>query len=498
MRRYILALDQGTTSSRAVLFDREARIAGFGHRDLPQIYPRPGWVEHEPDDIWNTQLGAILDAIEAAGADPDDIEALGITNQRETTIVWERASGKPIHRAIVWQCRRTAELCERLKLVEGFEERVRSSTGLVVDAYFSATKIKWILDNVPGALARARAGELLFGTVDSWLLWRLSAGAIHATDATNASRTMLFDTRSLSWDERLLADLDIPRSMLPEVRPSSYVYGATDPRLFGGREIPIAGVAGDQHAALFGQACFAPGAAKNTYGTGCFLMMNTGSSRVPSARGLLTTVAWQLPGRTEYALEGSVFVAGAAVQWLRDELGLVREARETESVAASVSDSLGVYLVPAFVGLGAPYWDMYARGTIVGLTRGAGRSHLVRATLESIAYQTRDVLRAIEDDSGIPVRELKVDGGASVNAFLMQFQADILGVSVVRPRVIETSALGAAYLAGLSVGFWKSTGEIEGAWAGERVFSPRMGVEERTRLYGGWLRAVERARDWAR
>ncbi len=498
MRRYILALDQGTTSSRAVLFDREARIAGFGHRDLPQIYPRPGWVEHEPDDIWNTQLGAILDAIEAARADPDDIEALGITNQRETTIVWERASGKPIHRAIVWQCRRTAELCERLKLVEGFEERVRSSTGLVVDAYFSATKIKWILDNVPGALARARAGELLFGTVDSWLLWRLSAGAIHATDATNASRTMLFDTRSLSWDERLLADLDIPRSMLPEVQPSSYVYGATDPRLFGGREIPIAGVAGDQHAALFGQACFAPGAAKNTYGTGCFLMMNTGSSRVPSARGLLTTVAWQLPGRTEYALEGSVFVAGAAVQWLRDELGLVREARETESVAASVSDSLGVYLVPAFVGLGAPYWDMYARGTIVGLTRGAGRSHLVRATLESIAYQTRDVLRAIEDDSGIPVRELKVDGGASVNAFLMQFQADILGVSVVRPRVIETSALGAAYLAGLSVGFWKSTGEIEGAWAGERVFAPRMGVEERTRLYGGWLRAVERARDWAR
>ncbi len=498
MRRYILALDQGTTSSRAVLFDREARIAGFGHRDLPQIYPRPGWVEHEPDDIWNTQLGAILDAIEAAGADPDDIEALGITNQRETTIVWERASGKPIHRAIVWQCRRTAELCERLKLVEGFEERVRSSTGLVVDAYFSATKIKWILDNVPGALARARAGELLFGTVDSWLLWRLSAGAIHATDATNASRTMLFDTRSLSWDERLLADLDIPRSMLPEVLPSSHVYGATDPRLFGGREIPIAGVAGDQHAALFGQACFAPGAAKNTYGTGCFLMMNTGSSRVPSARGLLTTVAWQLPGRTEYALEGSVFVAGAAVQWLRDELGLVREARETESVAASVSDSLGVYLVPAFVGLGAPYWDMYARGTIVGLTRGAGRSHLVRATLESIAYQTRDVLRAIEDDSGIPVRELKVDGGASVNAFLMQFQADILGVSVVRPRVIETSALGAAYLAGLSVGFWKSTGEIEGAWARERVFAPRMGVEERARLYGGWLRAVERARDWAR
>jgi len=490
---YILALDQGTTSSRAILFDHDARVVGAAQREFTQFYPQPGWVEHDPQEIWNTQSEVIFDVLGQTSATFDDVEAIGITNQRETTVVWERNTGKPICRAIVWQCRRTAPLCEELA-ARGLSETIRERTGLVLDAYFSGTKIRWILDNVPDARRRAEAGELAFGTVDSWLLWQLTGGRVHATDVTNASRTMIFNIDSLDWDEEILSELDIPRSMLPEVHPSSFVFGTTSPDLFDGKEIPVAGVAGDQQAALFGQACFEPGAAKNTYGTGCFLMMNTGRRRVASRHGLLTTIAWQVDGATEYALEGSIFVAGAVVQWLRDEMGLVQEAKETEYFAQAIESTGGVYFVPAFVGLGAPYWDMYARGTIVGLTRGTGKNHIIRSALESIAYQSRDVLEVIAEDSGVALAPLRVDGGASANNFLMQFQADILGVSVIRPAVIETTALGAAYLAGLATGFWNGRGEIGSRWAAERTFAPSMDEETRQRLYSGWRRAVERAR----
>ncbi len=490
---YILALDQGTTSSRAILFDHDARVVGAAQREFTQFYPQPGWVEHDPQEIWNTQSEVIVDVLGRTGASFDDIEAIGITNQRETTIVWDRKTGKPVYRAIVWQCRRTAPLCEELA-ARGLAETIREKTGLVLDAYFSGTKIRWILDNVPNARERAEAGELAFGTVDSWLLWQLTGGRVHATDVSNASRTMIFDINRLEWDSEILAELRIPRSMLPEVRPSSFVYGTTAPELYDGREIPVAGVAGDQQAALFGQACFQPGAAKNTYGTGCFLMMNTGRRRIASRHGLLTTLAWQVDGEPEYALEGSIFVAGAAVQWLRDEMGLVRDARETEYFAQAIESSGGVYFVPAFVGLGAPYWDMYARGTIVGLTRGTGKNHIIRSALESIAYQTKDVLDVIAEDSGVALAALRVDGGASANNFLMQFQADILGVPVIRPAVVETTALGAAYLAGLATGFWRDRSEIGARWAAERTFAPSMAEETRKSLYAGWRRAVERAR----
>ncbi len=495
MKKYVLALDQGTTSSRAILFDVRGGIVSSAQREFTQFYPKEGWVEHDPQEIWNTQSAVMREAVEKAGAKPSEIASLGITNQRETTVVWNRNSGKPIHNAIVWQCRRTSGICDKLK-ADGWEAYIKEATGLVVDAYFSGTKVKWILDNVAGARELAERGDLLFGTVDSWLLWNLTNGSVHATDYSNASRTMLFNIRTLSWDERILGHLGIPASMLPEVLPSSHPYGFVGEGLLDGIEIPITGIAGDQQAALFGQACFEPGLAKNTYGTGCFLMMNTGAKIIPSKRGLLTTIAFGTDGRVDYALEGSIFIAGAAVQWLRDELQLVGSAKETEFFATQVKDSAGVYLVPAFVGLGAPYWDMYARGAVLGLTRGANKSHLIRAALESIAYQTRDVLGAIEEDSGIKLSELKVDGGASANNFLMQFQADMLGVPVSRPRVVETTALGAAYLAGLAVGFWKDRAELAKGWAEERRFTPGMAVEERERLYAGWKKAVGKASNW--
>jgi glycerol kinase len=494
MAGYVLALDQGTTSSRAILFDHDGKPVGSAQAELTQIYPKPGWVEHDPEEIWESQKKVMVEAVELSGVAFAAIEAIGITNQRETTIVWERETGKPVYNAIVWQCRRTASICEDLR-ARGLADYIKETTGLVLDAYFSGTKIKWILDNVPDARRKAEAGRLVFGTVDTWLLWRLSGGRIFATDYTNASRTMLFDIEGLKWDQRILDELGIPTSMLPEVFPSSHIYGPAAASLFDGCEIPIAGIAGDQQAALFGQVCYKEGAAKNTYGTGCFLIMNT-KERRGSENGLLTTIAWGIDGTVDYALEGSIFVGGAAVQWLRDELGMIRNAAETEAIAEALPDNGGVYVVPAFAGLGAPYWDMYARGTIVGLTRGSGRDEIVRAVLESIAYQTRDVIRAIEDDSGIPLHDLKVDGGAVGNDFLMQFQADILGVRVTRPEVTETTALGAAFLAGLAVGFWESRSEIEGKWAAERIFSPSMSSRQRERLYRGWERAVERARSW--
>ena len=494
-KKYILALDQGTTSSRAILFDESAKSVGVAQKEITQIYPRAGWVEHDPMEIWGSQSGVAREVLEKAAIRPDEIAAIGITNQRETTIVWEKATGKPIHNAIVWQCRRTAGICDELK-ARGLEGHVRENTGLVLDAYFSGTKVKWILDNVDGARERAKKGELLFGNVDTWLIWNLTRGKAHVTDYSNASRTMLFNIRTLAWDERILSELGIPRCMLPEVKPSSGIYGHTEAHTFGGAEIPIAGDAGDQQAALFGQACFAEGTAKNTYGTGCFMLMNTGGKRVPSRNGLLTTIAWGVDGKVDYALEGSIFVAGAAVQWLRDELRLIDDAAHSEELANSVPDTNGVFVVPAFVGLGAPYWDMYARGAIVGLTRGANRNHIVRATLESIAYQTRDVLQAMQDDSGIALQVLKVDGGAVANNFLMQFQADILGVPVDRPKVTETTALGAAFLAGLAVGFWKDKAEIAAKWNVDRTFTPAMPAEVRETRYKGWTRAVERARNW--
>lgn len=492
MPDYILALDQGTTSSRAILFDRAGRVAGVAQQEFPQIFPQAGWVEHHPEDIWQSQLATARQVLAANNVEAREIAAIGITNQRETTIVWERATGQPIHNAIVWQCRRTAPLCEKLKN-EKFDRVIRRKTGLVTDAYFSGTKVSWLLDHVKGARRRAEDGELAFGTVDSWLIYKLSGGRAHLTDVSNASRTLLYDIRKQRWDAEILDRLRVPAAVLPGVRSSSEVYAETDPDLFG-VPIRIAGDAGDQQAALFGQACFKPGMMKNTYGTGCFLLMNTGEEAKASKNGLLTTIAWRTGGAIEYALEGSVFIAGAAVQWLRDGLGIIANAADTEALATSVADNGGVYFVPAFVGLGAPYWDMSARGAIVGLTRGATRAHLARAALEAMAYQTRDVVECMEKDSGIKAKELRVDGGATRNDFLCQFQADILGLPVVRPVITETTALGAAYLAGLAVGFWKSKREIATQWQVEKRFEPRMKKSEREQLYEGWREAVARVR----
>ena len=493
--KYIVALDQGTTSSRAIIFDHDQNIISTSQKEFTQIYPKEGWVEHDPMEIWATQYGVLQEAMAKKSISPDDIAAIGITNQRETTIIWDKNTGKPVHNAIVWQCRRTASICDSLKETDGFEDYVRQNTGLVIDAYFSATKIKWILDNVEGAREKAEQGDLLFGTVDTWLLWNLTNREVFVTDYTNASRTMLFNIKTLRWDEKILEMLDIPASMLPQVKNSSQVYGYAG---LGqqGRKVPVAGIAGDQQAALFGQACFEQGQAKNTYGTGCFILMNTGEKFVKSSNGLLTTIAIGIDDRVTYALEGSVFIAGAVVQWLRDELRLIDSASETERLAQSVPDTGGVYLVPAFTGLGAPHWDMYARGTITGITRGTGRSHIVRAALESIAYQTRDVLDAMMQDTGINLKSLKVDGGASQNNFLMQFQSDILGKEVDRPVVTETTALGAAYLAGLATGFWKSRDEIAQKWSMDRKFMPVMNIDEREARYSKWKKAVTRATLW--
>lgn len=494
-KKYIMALDQGTTSSRAIIFNHEGEIVQVAQKEFTQYYPKPGWVEHDPMEIWGTQSGVLREVLETAGIRPQEIAAIGITNQRETTVVWDKNTGRPIYNAIVWQCRRTANICDELK-AKGLEYYIRENTGLVIDAYFSGTKIKWILDNIEGAREKAEKGDLLFGNIDTWLIWNLTRGRVHVTDYSNASRTMIYNIKELKWDEKLLEELDIPAAMLPEVRLSSEVYGVTDSKTLGGAEIPIAGIAGDQQAALFGQACFQPGMAKNTYGTGCFMLMNTGEEAVTSKNGLLTTIAWGVDGKVEYALEGSIFVAGAVIQWLRDELHLITHAKDSEYFASQEEDNNGVYLVPAFVGLGAPYWDMYARGTIVGLTRGANSNHIIRAALESIAYQTRDVLEAMQEDSGIALQELRVDGGAVANNFLMQFQSDILGVPVHRPEVIETTALGAAYLAGLAVDFWHDKDEIDKRWSVDRIFESQMEETEKEELYKGWKKAVERSRSW--
>ncbi len=491
MKRYILALDQGTTSSRAIVFDEQGNMVSVAQKEFSQIYPKPGWVEHDPMEIWATQIGTARECIERAGISPTQIAGIGVTNQRETTIVWDKKTGKPIYNAIVWQCRRTADICYSLK-EKGLERTIFEKTGLVVDAYFSGTKIKWILDNLPGVREKAEKGEVLFGTVDSWLIWNLTEGKAHVTDYSNASRTMIYNINSLQWDEDLLEELNIPKAMLPQVMPSSYIYGYTSKEVFGA-EVPVCGDAGDQQAALFGQTCFEPGTAKNTYGTGCFLLMNTGERPVHSKNGLLTTIAWGLNGKVSYALEGSIFIAGAVVQWLRDEMKLIRNAEETEEIALKVPDTNGVYLVPAFVGLGAPYWDMYARGIITGITRGTKREHIVRAALESIAYQTREVVEAMENDSNIKLKSLRVDGGASKNNFLMQFQADILGVPVVRPRVTETTALGAAFLAGLAVGYWKDIEDVKKNWQVGTEFEPKMEEKKREELFSGWNSAVQRA-----
>ena len=491
--KYVIALDQGTTSSRAVIFDERANIIAVHSIEFPQHYPHPGWVEHNPEDILNSQVQALKLAVEKAGVDSADIAAIGITNQRETTLLWERESGKPLANAIVWQCRRTAPLVERLK-ADGLGNLLRDRTGLVPDAYFSGTKLQWLLDKIPDSRARAARGELCFGTVDSFLAWNLCEGHPHVTDATNAARTMLFNIQNQRWDDDLLRALDIPAALLPEVVDSSQVVGMLRRDILG-REIPVAALAGDQHAALFGQGCFTPGSCKNTYGTGCFVLMNTGDAQIHSHNDLLTTVAWRLDGKPTYALEGSVFVGGAAVQWLRDEMGLVQSAAETEAVATSIPDNGGVFLVPAFTGLGAPHWDMYSRGTIVGLTRGTGRAHIVRAALESIAYQSADVIHAMSADSGIHTSEMRVDGGASANNFLMQFQADILDAHVLRPKVIETTAMGAAMLAGRAVGLW-TDGELTALPQPDREFAPQMVAEQRAELLHQWQRAVERSKSW--
>ena len=492
-QKYIVALDQGTTSSRAIVFDHEQNIVSVGQKEFSQIYPQPGWVEHDPMEIWATQYGVLQEALIKAGITMADVAGVGITNQRETTIVWEKDTGKPIYNAIVWQCRRTADLCDTLK-EEGWADYIQSTTGLVIDAYFSATKISWILDHVPGARERAEKGELLFGTVDSWLVWNLTGGKVHVTDYTNASRTMLYNIRELKWDDKLLERLDIPKVMLPEVRNSSEIYGYIGT---GDVQIPIAGIAGDQQAALFGQACFERGSAKNTYGTGCFLLMNIGKQFIQSRQGLITTIAATMNDDVEYALEGSIFVGGAVIQWLRDELRLIETAAESEEYALELTDNGGVYLVPAFTGLGAPHWDMYARGSIFGLTRGTGRSHIVRAALEAIAYQTNDVLQAMVEDSGLSLTELKVDGGACQNNFLMQFQADIMNCEVRRPAITETTALGVAYLAGLAVGYWESKDEIAKRWHEQQHFSPQMEQSVRDANCAGWKKAVGRAMNWA-
>jgi glycerol kinase len=494
VKKYILALDQGTTSSRAILFDQQGHMIGAAAKEFRQIYPQPGWVEHDPMEIWQSQLDVVHKVMKDNHISADDIAAIGITNQRETVVVWDRHTGKPIGNAVVWQCRRTAPICEDLKQ-RGHGEIIQQKTGLIIDAYFSGTKIKWILDQHPGIREKARRGDILAGTIDTWLIWNLTGGKSHVTDYSNASRTMIYNIRDLCWDEELLQLLDIPVAMLPEVMSSSGYFGATDTRLFG-REIPITGAAGDQQSALFGQACFQPGAAKNTYGTGCFLLMNTGSKEIMSSHNLLTTIAWGIDGKIEYALEGSVFVAGAAVQWLRDELGLIKTSAESEELAQSVPDTQGVYMIPAFVGLGAPYWDMYARGALFGITRGVNRNHIVRAVLESIAYQTRDILEVMKEDSGIDLATLKVDGGASANNFLMQFQADILDVDVIRPANVETTAQGAAFLAGLEVGVWKDKKDIESIWQVGREFTPQMEEDQRYDKYMKWKQAVNSCRSF--
>lgn len=493
MKPYVLALDQGTTSCRAILFDQTGAIQAAEQQEFTQIYPQPGWVEHDAVEIWQTQLAVTKELLRKQHLQAADIAAIGITNQRETTVIWDKNTGAPIANAIVWQDRRTAGICDQLKQ-DGHESYIREATGLVVDAYFSGTKVKWLLDNIPGARERARRGELLFGTMDTWLAWNLSDRQLHITDVSNASRTLLFNIQTLTWDEQLLNILDIPKAILPEVMPSSYCYGVTDEKLLGSA-IPIAGIAGDQQAALFGQVCHSAGMAKNTYGTGCFMLMNTGGELVRSRSGLLTTVAWSIEGKVQYALEGSVFIAGAAIQWLRDGLKIIDESPDSEFFAMKVPSSEGVYVVPAFAGLGAPYWDMYARGAIFGLTRGTRKAHLIRATLESLAYQTKDVLEAMEKDSGIRLKGLRVDGGASANNLLMQFQADVLGVPVERPKIIETTALGAAYLAGLAVGVW-SQADLQAKWQLDEAFKPQMSDYERQKLYGGWQKAVKRTMAW--
>ena len=495
MAKYIMALDQGTTSSRCILFDKQGKICSVAQKEFTQIFPKAGWVEHNAMEIWASQIGVAQEAMLKIGATAADVAAIGITNQRETTVVWDKTTGQPICNAIVWQCRRTADFCDQLA-AEGWTEKIRSKCGVVLDAYFSATKIRWILDHVPGAREKAERGDLLFGNIDTWLIWNLTRGKVHVTDYSNASRTMLYNIFDLKWDEEILERLDIPASMLPEVKPSSCVYGESDPSIFGA-PIKIAGAAGDQQAALFGQTCFQPGMAKNTYGTGCFLLMNTGAKPVMSESGLVTTIAWGINGRVEYALEGSIFVAGAAIQWLRDELKLITTAAESQELAQKVPDTNGCYVVPAFTGLGAPHWDAYARGAIVGLTRGVNRNHVVRATLESLAYQTCDVLRAMQEDAGIRLTDLKVDGGASANNFLMQFQADVIHTPVLRPECIETTALGAAYLAGLAVGFWTDQEEIVANGTTFTSFAPQMDEATRLERIRGWDRAVGRALKWS-
>jgi glycerol kinase len=491
---FILSLDQGTTSSRAILFDRGGAINGTAQKEFRQQFPQAGWVEHDPVEIWETQIEVARSVLAKAGLNARDIAAVGITNQRETTIVWDRKTGVPVHNAIVWQDRRTSKFCDELKQA-GYADLVRRKTGLVIDAYFSGSKLRWLLDHVDGVRARAERGELAFGTVDSWLVWNLSGGTLHVTDPSNASRTMLFNLHSGTWDDELLATLGVPRSLMPEVRSSSEIYGRTIPGIFE-TPVPIAGIAGDQQAALFGQNCFARGMAKNTYGTGCFMLMNIGSAPVPSRHQLITTVAWNAQGQTEYALEGSVFIGGAVVQWLRDGLGIVKSSSDVEALASTVPDCGGVYLVPAFAGLGAPHWDQYARGTLTGLTRGTTAGHIARAALEGIAFQVADVLEVMKEDSEIPVKELRVDGGAAANNLLMQFQADLLGVPVVRPKVVETTALGAAYLAGLAVGYWKDRQELHTAWQTDRIFTPQKSADEVAHRRERWAEALNRSRDW--
>jgi glycerol kinase len=496
MAKYVMALDAGTTSNRCILFNERGEICSVAQKEFTQIYPQAGWVEHDANEIWATQIGVAQEAMAKLGVTAEDIAGIGITNQRETTIVWDKATGEPVYNAIVWQCRRTSEFCDSLK-DKGLVDKVRSKTGLVIDAYFSGTKIKWILDNVEGVRERAEKGELLFGTVDTWLIWKLSGGKVHVTDYSNASRTMLYNIIDLKWDEELLAELNIPASMLPEVKPSSCVYGTADPALLGG-PIPIAGAAGDQQAALFGQTCFTAGEAKNTYGTGTFMLMNTGETPVFSNNGLVTTIAWGLDGKVNYALEGSVFIAGAAIQWLRDEMRLVDTSPDSEYMATRVKDTNGCYVVPAFAGLGAPHWDQYARGTVVGITRGVNKYHFIRATLESLAYQTRDILVAMQADSGIKLSALKVDGGASANNFLMQFQADINDAPVHRPACVETTAMGAAYLAGLAVGYWASKEDVIKNWQISKIFDPAMDPAHRDEICAGWAKAVKCSFGWAK
>lgn len=496
MAKYVMALDAGTTSNRAILFNEKGQICSVAQKEFRQIFPKPGWVEHDANEIWSTQLGVCVEAMSKIGATAEDIAAIGITNQRETVVVWDKKTGEPVHNAIVWQCRRTSEYCDEL-VKKGLTDTFREKTGLIIDAYFSGTKLRWILENVPGVRERAEAGELLFGTIETWLIWRLTKGTVHVTDYSNASRTMLFNIKSLTWDDDILKELNIPKCMLPTPLPNSYVYGLTDDSFFGG-QIPIAGAAGDQQSALFGQTCFNEGDAKNTYGTGCFLLMNTGEKPIYSKNGLVTTIAWGIDGKVNYALEGSIFVAGAAIQWLRDEMRLIDSAADSEYMAGKVKDTNGCYVVPAFTGLGAPHWDQYARGTIVGLTRGVNKYHIIRATLESIAYSANEVIKAMESDSGVKLTSLKVDGGASANNFLMQTQADIAGAPVKRPSCVETTAMGAAYLAGLAVGYWKSKEDVISNQSIDATFEPSISDEERNARISGWSKAVKQSFGWAR